>query len=77
MLGNTTINTTGAKDIPLKLTGKRKWQVSAGLTTALNENFKHCCVVATSSNGWTNEELTLLYLKGIMRSFTLQKRLLA
>ena len=25
---------------------------------ALNENFKHCCVVASSSNGWMNEELT-------------------
>ena len=28
--------------------------------TALNENFKHCCVVV-SSNGWMNETLTLLY----------------
>ena len=36
---------------------------------ALNKNFRHCCAVASSSNGWINEELTLLYLKRVIGSF--------
>ena len=36
---------------------------------ALRKNFRHFCVVASSSNGWMNEELTLLYLKRVIGSF--------
>ena len=36
---------------------------------ASNKDFKHCCVVASFSNGSMNEELTLLYLKRAIDSF--------
>ena len=45
-------------------------------TDGLNEKFNHCCIVESSLNGWTNEELTLLYLKRVIDSFSVQKRLL-
>ena len=35
----------------------------------LNKDFKHCFVVASSANGWMNEEFTLLYLKKLLDPF--------
>ena len=73
---NTTVNATGAKDIPQKSTGNEKVHVGFCLTVkadgtnmkpfvvfedakreaaSLNENFKLCCVVASSLNGLMNE----------------------
>ena len=98
---NTTVNATGAKDIPLvlrKLSGNEKVRVSVCLTAkaegmkmkpfevfqgakrkaaALNKNFKHCCAIASSSNGGINEERTLLYLKRVIGFFSFQNKLLA
>ena len=79
MVGNTTVNATGAKGMPLKSTGNEKVCISICLTVkvdgmkmkpfvifqgakwedaALNENFKDCYVVASSSNAWVSKELT-------------------
>ena len=44
---------------------------------ALNENFKHCCIVSSSSNAWMNEEPILIYLKRVTGSSSSQERLLA
>ena len=98
MVGNTTVNATGSKDIPLKPTGNEKVRVTVCLTAkadgtrmkpfiifqgakrevaVLNEEFKNRCVVTSSSNGWMNEELTLMYLKKVVGPFSFQKRLLA
>ena len=98
MVGNTTVNATGSKDIPLKSTGNEKVRVTVCLTAkadgtrmkpfiifqgakrevaVLNEEFKNRCVVTSSSNGWMNEELTLMYLKKFVGPFSFQKRLLA
>ena len=43
----------------------------------LNEDFKHKCVIATSSNAWMNEELTLNWAKNVLGAFSFQRRLLA
>ena len=44
---------------------------------ALNDEFKTRCVVASSSNGWMNTELTLEYTKKVLGSFSFGKRFLA
>ena len=38
-------------------------------TKLLNEEFKAKCVVASSSNGWMNEELTLDWVRSVLRKF--------
>ena len=36
----------------------------------LNEDYKHKCVVATSSNAWMNEELTLTWVRSVLGAFS-------
>ena len=43
----------------------------------LNEDYKHKCVVATSSNASMNEELTLTWVRSILGTFSFNRRLLA
>ena len=43
----------------------------------LNEQFKQKCIISTSSNAWTNEELTLVWVKQILGTFSFNRRLLA
>ena len=38
-------------------------------TKVLNEEFKAKCVVASSSNGWMNKELTLDWVRSVLGSF--------
>ena len=45
--------------------------------TALNEEFKDRCVVASSSNGWMNQELVLKFLRQVLGMFSFKKRLFA
>ena len=45
--------------------------------TALNEEFKNRYVVASSSNGWMNEELVLNFLRQVLGLFSFKKRLFA
>ena len=45
-------------------------------SAALNEEFKAKCIVASSGNGWMNEELTLQWCKQVVGSFSFGKRLL-
>ena len=80
MVSNTTMESTGARDVPMKSTGHDKVRVSVCLTgkgdgtkckpfivfagakresKSLHEEFKRRCSVASSANGWMNEELTL------------------
>ena len=92
MVGNTTVNSTGAKEVALKSTGNEKVSVSVCLTAkadgivfkgakresaAINEEFKNQSVVTSSTNGWMNEGLVLTYLRKILGMFTFQMRLLA
>ena len=42
---------------------------------ALNDEFKTRCVVAFSSNGWMNTELTLEYTEKILGSFSFGKKI--
>ena len=44
---------------------------------SLHEEFKRKCFVASSANGWMNEELTLRWCNDILRQFSFRKRLLA
>ena len=48
-------------------------------TKLLNEEFKakKKCVVASSSNGWMNEELTLDWLRSVLGKFSFTRRILA
>ena len=46
-------------------------------TKLLNEEFKSKCVVASSANGWINEELTLSFARNVLGKFTFMRRLLA
>ena len=46
-------------------------------TKKLNEDFRHKCVVTTSSNAWMNEELTLNWVKSVLGAFSFNRRLLA
>ena len=63
MVGNMTVDTTMKKNVPLKSTAKaegtelKPFIVFKGAkheAAALNKEFKNRCVVASSSNGWTN-----------------------
>ena len=80
------------KDMPLKLTSYKNvgirvgWNGNENLVVfqgakqeaaALNENFKHCCIVAPSTNGCMNGELISLYLKRVIGFFSFQMKLLA
>ena len=44
---------------------------------SLHEEFKQKCSVASSANGWMNEDLTLRWCDEILGQFSFQKRLLA
>ena len=46
-------------------------------TKKLNENFRHKCVVTTSSNAWMNDELTLNWVKSGLQAFSFNRRLQA
>lgn len=46
-------------------------------TKLLNEEFKTKCVVASSSNGWMNEELTLDWVRSVLGKFSFTRRILA
>ena len=80
------------KDMSLKLTSYKNVGISVGWNgnenfvvfqgakqeaAALNKNFKHCCIVAPSTNGCMNGELILLYLKRVIGFFSFQMKLLA
>ena len=43
---------------------------------ALNEEFKTRCVVASSVNGWMNEELTLCWVRSVLGKFSFSRRML-
>ena len=42
-----------------------------------NEDFRHKCIVTTSSNAWMNEELTLNWVKSVLGAFSFHRCLLA
>ena len=44
---------------------------------SLHEEFKRRCSVASSANGWMNEELTLRWCDEVLGNFSFRKRLLA
>lgn len=44
---------------------------------ALNEEFKTKCVVASSVNGWMNEELILSWVRSVLGRFSFSQRMLA
>ena len=44
---------------------------------ALHEEYKRQCSVASSANGWMNEELTTRWVNEIVGAFSFNKRLLA
>ena len=44
---------------------------------ALHEEFKRKCSVASSANGWMNEQLTLRWHQDVLGQFSFRKRLLA
>ena len=46
-------------------------------TKLVNEEFKAKCVVASSSNGWMNEELTFDWARGVLGNFSFTRRILA
>ena len=50
-----------AKADRIKLKPLIVFQVAKCEATALNEEFKNRCIVASSSNGWMNEELVLKF----------------
>ena len=46
-------------------------------TKQLNEEFKNKSFVASSINGWTNEELTLDWVQGVLEKFSFTRQMLA
>ena len=48
-----------------------------GECKSLNDEFKHKCVVQSSSNGWMNEQLTIQWFKSVVGMFSFSRRLLA
>ena len=97
MVSNITMESTGARDVPMKSTGHDKVRVSVCLTGKcdgtkckpfivfagakreskfLHEEFKRRCSLASSANGWMNEELTLRWCDEVLGSFSFRKRLL-
>ena len=98
MVSNTTVEKTGSKEVPVKLTEHDKVRVSVCLTgkadgtrlkpfivfkgakresKALHDEFHRQGPVASSANGWMNEELTLRWCNKILGKFSFRKRLLA
>ena len=98
MVSETTVEATGAKDVPMKSTGHEKVRVSVCLAAKLDGTklkpfivfgaakresksvhgeYKRQCSVASSSNAWMNEELTLRWCDEVLGQFTFQKHLLA
>ena len=98
MVSNTTVESTGARDVPMKSTGHDKAHVLLCLTgkgdgtkckpfivfagakresKSLHEEFKRRCSVASSANGWMNEELTLRWSDEVLGNFSFRKHLLA
>ena len=98
MVSETTVEATGAKDVPMKSTGHEKVHVSVCLAAnldgtklklftvfgaakreskSLHDEYKRQCSVASSTNAWMNEELTLRWCDEVLGQFTFQKRLLA
>ena len=98
MESNTTVESTGVRDVPMKSTGHDKVRVSVCLTgkgdgtkckpfivfadarresKSLHEEFKRRCSMASSANGWMNEELTLRWCNEVIGNFLFRKRLLA
>ena len=49
-----------------------KWEVAA-----LNQEFKHKAVIATSDNAWMNAELTQVWINSVFGAFSFNCRLLA
>ena len=98
IVSNTTVEKTGSKEVPMKLTGHGKVHVSVCLTgktdgtrlkpfiifkgakqesTALHDEFHRQCSVASSGNGWMNEELTLRWCNENLGQFSFRTCLLA
>ena len=98
MVSETTVEATGAKDVPVKSTGHEKVRVSVCLAAklegtrlkpfivfgaakreskSLHDKHKRQCSVASSSNAWMNEKLTLRWCDEVLGQFTFQKRFLA
>ena len=98
MVTDTTVESVGKKDIPMKITGHEKVRVSVCLAAkgdgtkmkpfivfatakyelkALHKEFKIQCSVASSGNGWMNEELTLRWINEVIGKFSFRKHLLA
>ena len=46
-------------------------------TQQLNEEFRNKCCVASSANGWMNEDLTLQWVQRVLGQFAFNRRLLA
>ena len=46
-------------------------------TKTLNDEFKTKCVIVSSSNGWTNEELTVSWVNGVLGQFSFTIQMLA
>ena len=46
-------------------------------TKQLNEEFKNKCFVASSVNGWMNEDLTRDWVQGVLGKFSFSRRILA
>ena len=66
-----TAKADGAKLKPFAFQGVKRE------ATAINEEFKNHCVVASSSNSWMNEELVLKFLRQVLGMFSFKKRLFA
>ena len=48
-----------------------------GESEALNEEFRTHCVIASSKDGWMNEELTLVWVERVFGKFSFGCRLLS
>ena len=98
MVSKTTVEATGAKDVPMKYTGHEKVRVFVCLagkldgtklkpfivfgdakreSKSLYDEYKRQCSVASSSNAWMNEKLTLRWCIEVLGQFTFLNRLFA
>ena len=94
LVSNPTVELTGSKQSPVKLTVHGKVHVSVCLTGTtdgskcksfivfkgakregkfVHEEFKRKCSVATSTNGWMNEGLTLRWCSVFWENFSFTK----
>ena len=82
------LNTTGHEKVRVSVclaakcdgTKLKPFVVFAGAkheSKALHEEYKRQCFIASSTNGWMNEELTLRWINEIVGTFAFNKRLLA